>query len=76
MKRFYYVVSKQLDNVDGFEETNGWKDISVYKAEGDRVSNILSLEIPNSDNSKESIMSSLEEEGIVNENETVELIQL
>ena len=30
MKTLYYTVTKQLIDVDGFEETNGYKDIIIY----------------------------------------------
>ena len=30
MKTLYYTVTKQLIYVDGFEETNGYKDIIIY----------------------------------------------
>jgi hypothetical protein len=30
MKTLYYTVTKQLNDIDGVEETNGFKDIRIY----------------------------------------------
>jgi hypothetical protein len=30
MKKLYYTVTKQLNDFDGIEQTNGFKDIHIY----------------------------------------------
>lgn len=59
MKNIYYTVSKQLNDVDGFEETNGWKDISVYEINNSKLVKVFDLEIPNTKNTEKKILKEI-----------------
>lgn len=63
MKTLYYVVTKQLDSVDGFEETNGWKTVNVYEIKNDTPNLLFEIEMANSDNTTETIQDHLDENG-------------
>jgi len=76
MNKFYYTVTKQLDNVDGFEETNGYKDISVYRVKNNELVKVLDLELENTESTYPTILEELESKEIVKENDLVELILL
>ena len=61
MKTLYYTVVKQLENIDGFEETNGYKDINVYSIKNDKLVTILTLEVVNTVSTEEEILDELPE---------------
>ncbi len=62
MMNLYYVVEKQLENIDGFEETTGWKTITVYDIDTQAIDLVVvtELEVANSINSEERIKEELE----------------
>jgi hypothetical protein len=72
--KLYYVVTKQLDDVDGFEETTGWKTITVYDIDTQAMDLVVvtELEIANSINSEERISQKLD----LLEYSNYELVQL
>lgn len=74
MKTIYYVTQKQLDNVDGFEETNGWKNVRAYEVQNGKLVSVAELEIENSDNTEKELLQELEDENIITTR--VNLIQL
>lgn len=76
MKKIFYVITKQLDGYDGYEETNGLKDVTAYVIDGDNLNEIASIELANSDESESELLEHLESEGLIDENETVKLIEL
>lgn len=76
MRKIYYTVTKQLNDVDGFEETNGWKDISAYEIKDGVLVTLIKLEIHNTDNSELAILESLEEKKLITGKETINLILL
>lgn len=61
MKKLFYVVEKQLEDIDGFEETTGWKTISVYEIKEKDLVRLCEIETPNSAISTESIAEWMEE---------------
>lgn len=76
MKRFYYVVTKQLDEIGGVYESNGWKSVSVYKIENDIPTLIEELDIEIGENSELEIKDFLIEKEMIKENEEINLTQL
>ncbi len=72
MKTLYYTVTKQLVNIDGFEETNGYKDISVYEIVNNKPNFLFQLEVSNECSSKEEILDNLDS----NVYDNVKLIEL
>jgi len=60
--KLYYVVTKQLQDIDGFEETTGWKTITVYDIDTQAMDLVVvtELEIANSINSEEKISQELD----------------
>lgn len=74
--KVYYTIAKQLENVDGFEETNGYKDINVYLIYESELKRIMSYECENSYSTEGDILERLAEENVINEDDTVELILL
>jgi hypothetical protein len=74
MRKLYYVVTKQLEDIDGFEEATGWKSIDVYEIKDNVPVVFAQLECANSDSSTEAITDYLTDNhsGL----EEVELIQL
>jgi hypothetical protein len=76
MKKFYYVVRKQLQDVDGFEESNGWKDVSIYQIENNEPKLVEELEIENDSNSEEAVREFLTMYSHVTDNEEITLTHL
>lgn len=74
MKTIYYVIQKQLENQDGFEETNGWKYVRAYEIQNGKLVNVAELEIENSDNTEKELLQELEDKNIITTR--VNLIQL
>lgn len=65
MKRLYYVVEKQLQQIDleeGIEETTGWKTVTVYDIDTQSIDLVVvtELELENFMNSEERIHEELE----------------
>lgn len=60
--KLYYVVTKQLADSDGFEETTGWKTLTVYDIDTQAMDLVVvaELEIANSSNSEEEISQELD----------------
>ena len=73
-RRLYYVVEKELQGQDGFEETTGNKLVTVYEVENNEVKKFFELDILNEDNSEESIREYLDDNGY--EDEVFDLIRL
>lgn len=64
-KTFYYTVTKETESIgdnDGFEETTGNKNISVYDIVDNVPKKILDIDVENSVNSVEEIKDSLDED--------------
>lgn len=76
MKNFYYVVNKQLESNGDVEETNGWKDVRVYRLENNEMLLIVDFEIEMEENSKEAVDEMLFDESYVTIGEQINLIQL
>ena len=55
MKEIYYVVEKELIDIDGVEETTGNKTISVYTIEDNKLVKFFDLETTNDVNTETSI---------------------
>lgn len=47
MKTLYYTVTKQLNDLIGFEETNGYKDISIYDIVNNKPVLVAEIEAEN-----------------------------
>lgn len=65
MKNIYYVIEKQLQQVDleeGTEETTGWKTVTVYDIDTQSIDLVVvtELELENFMNSEERIYEELE----------------
>lgn len=47
MITLYYTVEKELQKIDGVEETTEWKDISLYKIEDNQPKLITTIQAEN-----------------------------
>lgn len=66
MKTIYYVIEKQLDSQDGYEEANGWKTVRTYEIKNDKLVQVAEdLEIPNIANTEIKIAEHLEKEAVI-----------
>lgn len=74
MRIIYYVVQPQLEDIDGFKETNGWKDVSIYQLVGKELESMGSLELHLSEHTEDEILSFILEE--LDEDEIIKLVQL
>jgi hypothetical protein len=74
MKIFYYIVRPQLEDVGDFKETNGWKDISVYRIEDKELVSIVSFETRLEANSREEVLDFIDRE--IMADETIKLVEL
>ncbi len=73
-RKLYYVISPQLEEIDGIYETNGWRDVSVYDIFDNKPTEICDLTIHNESNSIDCIKDRLSE--LLVDVDNVELIQL
>jgi hypothetical protein len=73
-KKLYYIIEKELQSVDDFEETTGHKTVSVYEIINNEPKKFFSLDLTNDDNSEEAIQDYLDDNGF--EDEVFTLIQL
>jgi len=79
MKKLYYVVKKELQDIDGFEETTGHKTVSTYSAVikdgAPEIEHQFDVELSNEDNSIEGISDYLIDNGMGDEKfEFIELL--
>ena len=74
MRKLYYTVEKETHQVGEFEETTGFKTVTVYDIENNIPTKFFELEISNDENTKEAINEYLSDNGYGDE--TFELIQL
>jgi hypothetical protein len=74
MKIFYYIVRPQLEDVGDFKESNGWKDISVYRIEDKELVSIVSFETELEANSREEVLDFIDRE--IMADETIKLVEL
>ena len=73
-KKLFYVVSPQLEDIDGIGETNGFKDINVYSIVGDNMENQFNIVCPLEENSEDEIEDYLIDNGMGDDE--FELIQI
>ncbi len=71
-KKLFYVVEKELQDIDGIEETTGIKTISVYSighkaVEGFLMNKEFDIECTNEENSEEAINDYLIDNGMSDE---------
>ena len=74
MKKFYYIVRPQLEDIGDFKESNGWKDISVYKIEDDELVLIVNFTTELEANSQEEVLEFIDRE--IMADETIKLVEL
>lgn len=74
MKKFYYIVRPQLEEVGDFKETNGWKDISVYKIDSDELVLIVSFTTDLEADSQDEVLDFIDHD--IEEDETIKLLEL
>lgn len=74
MKKFYYIVRPQLEQVGDFKETNGWKDISVYKIDSDELVLIVTFTTDLEANSQDEVLDFIDHD--IEEDETIKLLEL
>lgn len=67
MKKLYYTVEKELQNIDGIEEATGNKTITAYSVVGGEIEKQFDVECLNEDNSKEAIQDYLDDNGMGDE---------
>lgn len=73
-KTLYFVVEKQLDDIDGVGTTNGLKEISVYDMVENKPVVFARIESDNEESSRDAIRNYLEDNGYGDDE--FELIQL
>jgi hypothetical protein len=67
-KKLFYVVDKELQGIDGFEEATGFKTISLYSAHDSDISPIGVInDVANEDSTKEAIQEYLDDNGMGDE---------
>lgn len=69
----YYTVEKRLIDIDGIEEGDGWKDITVYTIEDNIPKVMCEFEALNGNSIEEEIQTWLDNEEIEEEFEFVKL---
>ena len=74
MKKFYYIVRPQLEDIGDFKETNGWKDISVYKVEDDDLVNIVTFTTELENDSQKDVLEFIDRD--IMADETIKLVEL
>jgi hypothetical protein len=74
MKKFYYIVRPQLEQVGDFKETNGWKDISVYKIDSDELVLIVSFTTNLEADSQDEVLDFIDHD--IEADETIKLLEL
>ena len=62
-KKLYYVVEKELQGNDGFEETTGNKTITVYEMVNNEPKKLTDIDAANDENSQEKIQEYLDDNG-------------
>lgn len=62
-KKLYYVVEKELQGNDGFEETTGHKTITVYEMINNEPKKFTDIDATNNENSKKAIQEYLDDNG-------------
>lgn len=62
-KKLYYVVEKELQGNDGFEETTGNKTITVYEMVNNEPKKFTDIDAANDENSVEKIQEYLDDNG-------------
>lgn len=70
----YYTVDKELQNIDGIEETTGHKTVTTYTVENGKVKKFFDLDLLNEDNSEEEIKDWLNDNGY--EEKNIDLVLL
>lgn len=70
----YYTVDKELQNIDGIEETTGHKTVTTYTVENGKVEKFFDLDLLNEDNSEEEIKDWLNDNGY--EEKNIDLVLL
>lgn len=74
MKKFYYIVRPQLEQVGDFKETNGWKDISVYKIDSSELVLIVSFTTELEADSQKEVLEFINQD--IMADETINLLEL
>lgn len=74
VRTIYYVVEPELQDIDGFKETTGWKNVGIYQVLGNGLQSMGTFEIGLSDDTEEEILSYIMED--INENEIIKLEKL
>jgi len=62
-KTIYYVVEKELQDIDEFEVTTGWKTITVYKIKKKKFKQWFEIEANKNNNSEKEIQTWLDNNG-------------
>jgi hypothetical protein len=73
-KKLYYVVDRQFEDIDGFAEATGYKDVQVYEVLNGEIEKFCYLDLSNEDNTEEAINDYLNDNGFGDDE--FELIQL
>ena len=63
MKKVFYAVKPQLENIDGFVESNGWKWVTGYIIDGDKLEQLFEFECGYSENTLNEIEQWFDEQG-------------
>lgn len=74
MRIIYYVIQPQLQEVDEFQETNGWKSIRAYQIVDNQLKDIGDFEVELSENTEDELLSYIMED--IDEDEIIKLVQL
>lgn len=75
--KLYYVVEKQLDDIDDIGTTNGLKNICLYEIKNDNIEEILYLkDIDNNNSSIETLKEFIDEFVSEYDTDKIEFVKL
>lgn len=74
VRTIYYIADPELQDIGGFKEPTGWKNVRIYQALGNGLQSMGTFEIGLSDDTEEEILSYIMED--INENEIIKLEKL
>lgn len=74
MRIFYYVVHPQLEQIDDFQETNGWKDIDIYHIVNNQLEHFGRFETTLDTNSRDEVLDFIKDDIDANEIIKLELL--
>ncbi len=77
MKKLYYVIEKEVQDIDDVQECTGYKDVTVYQITDNEPKRITTLTLENFTDSQDEIFDWLSSNGYGDDvSDTYELVRL